>query len=158
MSLNNIREKIILAVIKKIESLSSIQSVIRNLPEDIRELGSVADTQIPLVSITAKLPKPEEGSHKNTRSTEIFIDSYQSILDISITCFYMETMSIPLDSIKGDLADDIFAALNENQTFGLGRVITDFKILNDIVEGFWKPYGAFQYTLRLKYLHSTGGF
>lgn len=154
MAANSISERITEAVKVKMETISSIAKVTRKLPMDLKELGQVADTEIPLIAVSSKLPK--SNPHKNPRSSSQSIDTYQSILEVSVTCFYQYD-GRELDVVKKDLADDVFKALNSDQTFGLGRVITNFEILENVAEIFMDPYGAFQYILRLKYSHGIGG-
>ena len=57
MAENSKRELIILELISNLEDISSINAVERIRPS-FADLGNFADTQLPLVAVVGKLPKP----------------------------------------------------------------------------------------------------
>jgi len=152
MAANNKRESIILAVVAKINELDSIVAVKRKMPEGIDELKTIASIQFPFVSVMAKLPSPEE--HRNTRHrANPHRDKFISQLEIMINCYFMDNQNP--DITMGNLADDLFAKLYEDQT--LGRLAVGLEVVPQQDIGVWDPYGAFSLICRVTYIHGTGG-
>jgi hypothetical protein len=151
MAAGNIRESILQAIVAKVEELDSIEEVRRRMPSGIDELRTIASIQFPFVSVVANLPKPDPKlSHRNMHPRR---QKFYSQLDVNINCYFMDNQTP--DVTMGNLCDDLFAKLYEDQT--LGGLTQSLEVLPQDEIGVWEPYGAFRLICRVNYFHGTGG-
>jgi len=155
MAENSKRELIILELISNLEDISSINAVERIRPS-FADLGNFADTQLPLVAVVGKLPKPVP---KRSGRTTGKMDKFISDLEIDLFCYAMDNVNP--DSKVSDLADDLWTKIYSDPT-----LITDdypkgltleVVVMPEIQVGIWDPYVVFKMVCTYKYIHGTGG-
>lgn len=149
------RELIILELISNIEDISSINTVERVRPS-FADLGSFAETQLPLVAIVGKLPRPVP--KRSGRETGI-MDKFISDLEIDLFCYAMDNVNP--DSKVSDLADDLWAKIYSDPILitddYLKGLALEVIVMPEIQVGIWDPYVVFKMVCTYKYVHGTGG-
>lgn len=155
MANNSKREQIIEALKTNVEDIPAITEVTRVRP-NFTDLENFAGTQLPLVSLVGKLPKPVP--HKAGRRTGLH-DKFISDLDVELYCYALENVNP--DSKVSDLADDLWVKIHSDPTLittaypeGLALQVI---ILPEIQVGIWDPYVVFKMTCTYQYVHDTGG-
>lgn len=150
MADNSIRERIILANIELLKSISKInsESVIRNVPT-LNDLENYSLMQLPVVSVVGKLPEPQ--NHFSSRDGQV--DYIISSLSIDVYVFFQENEEI--DQKISYLLDEFWVKLYSDPTRG-SLVHATWITCNPVPE-YLPPYSAFQLTINHKYKHTTGG-
>lgn len=155
MAANSKRELIILELVNNIEDISSINTVERVRP-NFADLGNFAETQLPLVAVVGKLPKPVP--KRSGRQTGI-VDKFISDLEIDLFCYAMENVNP--DSKVSDLADDLWAKIHSDPTLitddYLKGLTLQVDVMPEIQVGIWDPYVVFKMVCIYKYVHTIGG-
>lgn len=149
MAANSKRELIILQVVSEIESLNSINKVMRRM-QSHSDLKNLAITQLPAVAVVARLPVPDEHTTSRSRiQSDVVISSL--IVDLYI---YFQENNNP-DSVLSDLVDDVWAKLNVDQHKNKLVLSTKVKMIEN--PEYWDPFVAFKASCHFTYVHSTGG-
>ena len=155
MADNSKRELIILELISNIEDISSIVTVERVRPS-FADLGNFAETQLPLVAVVGKLPKPFP--KRSGRQTGV-VDKFVSDLEIDLFCYAMDNVNP--DSKVSDLVDDLWAKIYSDPTLitddYLDGLTLQVEVMPEIQIGVWDPYVIFKIVCTYKYVHGTGG-
>lgn len=149
MAANSQREQIIVYNVDLIKTLPSIKTVIRT-KQSYSQLQQFAVTQLPLVAVVGRLPKPVE---KVSSRTRVKIDLIISELAIDFFVYFQETVSP--DERLSFLADDIWAKLYLDET--MGDLVIGTLLTVDEEPEYWDPFVAFRVTATVKYKHTTGG-
>jgi len=150
MAENSKREQIIMADYALVSAVSSIKAVQRVMPA-FAELENFAQTQFPVCAIVGRLPVPLE--KRSTR--EINVDQIISEIKVDVFTYLQERAGQNVDTEISNIADDLWAALYNDQARG-GLVIDTIIQINEKVN-VWNPFAAFQITAIHKYVHYTGG-
>ena len=155
MADNSKRELIILELISNIEDIGSIVTVERVRPS-FADLGNFAETQLPLVAVVGKLPKPVP--KRSGRQTGV-VDKFISDLEIDLFCYAMDNVNP--DSKVSDLADDLWAKIYSDPILitddYLDGLTLQVEVMPEIQIGIWDPYVIFKIVCTYKYVHGTGG-
>ena len=101
MAENSLRERIILADLTLIQSLSSISTVVRTI-QSYSDLQSYAVTQFPVVAIVGRLPVP---TYKPSLRIREDIDQVLSVLRVDFYTYFMnnENSDTELSSLLDDM-------------------------------------------------------
>lgn len=148
MAENSKREQIILANKALIESVSTIKTINRVLPE-YKELQNFAQTQFPVCAVVGRMPVPEE----KISSRGIQVDQIKS--EIKVDIFTYLQINTNIDTLISDVADDLWKQLYTDQSRN-GLVIKTTLEVNEKIS-VWNPFAAFQITAVHKYIHDSGG-
>ena len=155
MAVNSKREQILVKVTSNMEDISSINRVERVRPS-FADLGNFAGTQLPLVAVVGKLPKPEP---KRSGRISGLVGKFVSDLGVDLFCYAMDNVNP--DSTVSDLTDDIWAKVHSDP-----NLITDdypdgltlqVDVVPEVKVGTWDPYVVFKIGCVYKYVHTTGG-
>ena len=149
MALNSKREQILEAIKGKLTELSSITTVERVRPS-FDDLDSIANTQLPLIAIVGKLPKPVQKLSSRVQGQP---DKFVSALGVEVICYAMD--NVTPDSTVSNLADDIGAKLFEDPTYN--KLLQKIEVDPEVQIGIWDPYVVFKMVCSATYIHGTGG-
>lgn len=150
MATNSKREQIIELTYNMVKTVSSIKSPLRTMP-NYAELQEFAQTQFPVCAVVGRMPIPLE--KRSTR--KINVDQIISELKVDVFTYLQVRSGNQVDTEISNLADDLWAALYNNQNRGGLVIDTTIKINEKI--NVWNPFAAFQITAIHKYVHDTGG-
>lgn len=148
MSVNSLREQIIVANKTIVEALFGITTVTRTVQE-YSELQNFAVTQFPVVAIVGRVPVPK--SKRTGRNGQV--DLILSELNVDFYCYLMNNEEI--DTAISSLLDDLWVALYSDQTRG-GLVMTTEVTADNRIE-YLAPFAAFRLTVLHTYKHGPGG-
>ena len=148
MALNSMREQILEGIKTKLGTVSSITTVKRVRPA-FQDLDTIASTQMPLIAILGKLPKPVQ---KRSSRVQGIPDKFTSVLGVEVYCYALA--NVDPDSVVSDLADDIWASLFTDPL--LGTLLIEFDVSPEVQVGIWDPYIVFRMNCSAKYIHTTG--
>ena len=152
MALNSKREQIMLAVVAKLNTLTGILKVSRRRPT-LEQLTSIANTELPQIAVTAGLPVPNPHFDEQGRLKRR--DLFISELGVEVVFYDMLYDDDSYDATISSFADDLWVALNSDQTWGGLAVETEIEPDSDIT--VYDPYLAFRMKLTIKYIHGIGG-
>jgi hypothetical protein len=150
MTTNSKREQILEAVKDALETVPSLSYVQRRRPS-FADLGTIPQTQLPFCAVVGKLPDPV--SHNPGRQPGIS-DMFKSRLEIEMYIYAMDNQTP--DSTVSNIADDIWAKLWSDPTFG-GLVKGGFSVRPEIEVGYFDPYVVFKMICTGVYYHGIGG-
>lgn len=149
MAANSIREQIILAIKAELEDIDSIKTIARRLPSK-QDLDNYAGTQLPIIAIVARLPKPDPHYiGRSPAAKDVFISN----LRIELYGYFQDNQEP--DSTLSSILDDIWVKLYSDTTKGGLVIQTDLE--PTIHQDFWAPYYAFRLDVNVKYKHTKGG-
>lgn len=143
------REQIILQVVKEVEELESIKSVVRKL-QAYSDLKEFAITQLPVVTVVGRLPVPDE--HVSGRY-KVRVDMVVSKLIVDLYVYFQDRNNP--DSMLSSLANDLWCKLHEDQTKNNLVISTLLQMTED--PEYWDPFVAFKVSCEFKYIHGMGG-
>lgn len=143
------REQIIVATQTLVESLESIKTTVRTIPE-YSDLQDYALTQLPVAAIVGRLPQPTE-KNSGRRSAEVLQIKSRLIIDLFI---YFEA-NVNADSEVSRLLNDLWVVLYQDQS--RGGLVLDTKITAQEDTQRWAPFVAFKISCIHNYIHDTGG-
>lgn len=149
MSVNSIRENIILQIRTELETLESIKTV-RRIRPSLNELSSFPSTQLPLIAVESGLPSPIQ--KKSSRIPGV-TDNFISELIINIFCYALENVNP--DSLISNLADDIWNVLYLDPLHN--NLCLSTNIYPQLQTAIWHPYIAFSFKTTLTYIHTRKG-
>ena len=152
MADTSIREWLILSVVDKLKDVANIKEVSRRRPT-LEQLQSMAQTQLPLIAVTAGLPVPNP--HWNERNPTRKTDKFKSDLVVDAVLYDMLYEDDQYDSRISELANDLWIALHSDQTWGGYAAQTT--VAPDADVAVWDPYLAFRMRLTITYIHGIGG-
>lgn len=148
MAENSKREQIAAYVVTLLEGLDSIKTVERTKLNYSR-LEQFSDPQIPVAAVVAGFPVPKEKVSGKDNSVDLIV----SELTVKILVYGRDKENP--DILASNLADDVWAKLYSDQTFG--GLILGMRLVFDSDPQFWEPYVAFQLNCIVRYKHYTGG-
>ena len=146
MAENSFRERIILANISLVESLSSITTVVRTI-QSYSDLQNYAITQFPIVAVVGRLPIP---TYKHSLRIREDIDQVLSTLRIDYYTYFMDNEDS--DSQLSILLDDMWSKLHTNPTRDNICLETTLEMTEE--SQVYAPYGAFRITSIHQYSHT----
>ena len=149
MAENSLRERIILADLTLIQSLSSISTVVRTI-QSYSDLQSYAVTQFPVVAIVGRLPVP---TYKPSLRIREDIDQVLSILRVDFYTYFMNNENS--DTELSSLLDDMWVKLHSDPTRSRICLGTTLEMTEDTQ--VFAPYGAFRITAIHQYKHTIEG-
>lgn len=152
MAPNSRRERIIVYVVDQLETLASINTVVRRMPS-LSELEDFALPQLPVAAVIGRMPTPATAGIAThiSRRTSVDIIVSELVIDVLV---YAQDLGTP-DTTVSDLADDLWALLYADQRMGGLVVETRLELEEETL--YWHPYVAFRLSVRVKYKHDTGG-
>lgn len=159
MADNSKREQIIQYWVDKFEADDTVAkrrfAKVQRLMPKFADMGSIAETMLPLLAIVAKLPKPVE--HKKSRAPGGTGDYFISALEVEFIVYFMDNEEP--DKMISDLADDIWATLYGDTTSGSkpDDLTLGLTVMPEPVIGMWDPYVVFKMVCSFSYYHTTGG-
>ena len=152
MAINSKREQIIRAVVVQLESIPKIVVIKRQRP-NLEALGSVPQTMLPMMAVTAGLPVPV--SHISRQVGHNKADLFLSELSVEIVTYDMLYDDEKYDERVSEMADDIWVKLWADQTWSGLAEGTSVDPEADVA--VWSPYLAFKMICKITYKHTTGG-
>ena len=150
MAVNSKRERVLNTVKDNLDQLPSISTVQRVRPQ-FADLEGIAATQLPMIAVVGKLPKPVE---KRSARVQGDVDKFVSELGVELYCYLLA--NVEPDSAISDIADDIWKKLWESPTLGFKWVL-ELSVTPEVQVGMWDPYAVFKIDCQYKYVHDTGG-
>ncbi len=147
MAADSKRERIILALIARLHGLGWVRTVARRPYAYAEELDSFAQTQFPVVSLLAQLPKPEQ--ERRAGAGKEFV----STLDVDLYVFALEA-STP-DAALSSMLDDLWRALFQDRR--LGGLALDLTVLPETEAAHRPPYVGAWLRARVTYVHDHLG-
>lgn len=152
MADNSKRERIILAVVADLGTLSGVKTVSRRRPT-LEQLQGTAQTELPKIAVTAGLPVPDP--HMKELQKTRLRDKFVSNIELEIVYYDLLYNDDEYDSRISSIADDLWTLLHANQSWGGLATATDVRPDSDVA--IWDPYLAFKITLTIQYIHGIGG-
>lgn len=149
MASNSIREQIIVAEKAVLETLTTIKTVSRTRIA-FSDLDTIANTQLPMLALVGKLPKPVDKLSSRQQGVP---DKFISELGIDVYCYALA--NVDPDTMVSTLADDIWTQLFLDPT--VGGLALETKITPEVQVGVWDPYIAFKMLCSITYIHGRGG-
>ena len=152
MADNSKRERIIVYVVDKLETLATIKTVKRT-KQSYGELEDFAGPQLPVAAVVGRMPTESSSGYKTHTSQRSCVDII--ISDLAVDVFvYAQEAETP-DTLISNLADDLWALLYADQKMGGLVIATKLALEEDTA--YWHPYLAFKITVNVQYKHDTGG-
>jgi hypothetical protein len=152
MADNSKRERIIVYVVDLLETLASINTVVR-VKQTYQELENFSGPQMPVAAVVGRLPVPSTSGMQTHISRRTSVDII--ISDLAIDVFVYGQDNVAPDTLVSNLADDLWALLYQDQK--MGGLVVETRLILDEENEFWHPYVAFKLTVQVKYKHDTGG-
>ncbi len=154
MAANSKRERIIAKVVTLLETLATIETVVRR-KQTYSELDDFAVTQLPVAAVVGRMPKSSSSGVSTHISRRTSVDIVISELRIDVYV-YAQDKETP-DTTISDLADDLWALLYADQTLGMKGTVVSLRLELEENPEYWEPFLAFKLTVVVKYKHDTGG-
>jgi hypothetical protein len=151
MAANSRREQILLKLIDELTALRTIKFVERKDFQGLKDLQGYAETQLPIAVIMGRLPSPE---YKISGRDGHTVDKVHSTLGVDVLVYAHDNVNP--DSTISDLADDVWAAILDDETHGF-KWVTGTQIIPEVNIGVWDPYCAFSMLVNITYIHGKGG-
>jgi len=154
MAADSEREKNILALIARLESLSWIGGAnhIKRTRPTLSELKNYPDTLLPMIVVEAKLPVIDE--HRPARATTKK-DLFLSSLTVDIFTYFIENEN--QDSLISNYLDDLWNLIYTDQSNNGNCFETQLTPNKDDSILLMQPYTAFRISIILKYKHTIEG-
>lgn len=152
MAANSKRERIIVKVKTLLETLGTINTVVRR-KQTYSELDDFALTQLPVAAVVGRMPKTPSSGITTHISRRTSVDVVISELRVDVFV-YAQDKETP-DTTISNLADDLWALLYADQK--LGGLVIELRLELEENAEYWEPFLAFKITVVTKYKHDTGG-
>jgi hypothetical protein len=149
MSANSKRERIIEANLCLVESLSSIKTAQRTIP-NYSDLQNFAITQLPVAAVVGRLPVPVE-KHSGRRSAEVLQVRSKLVVDVFVYLQANENADTEISA----LMDDLWVALYADQS--RGALVLSTEIVPEENTQYYAPFAAFKLSVVHYYIHDIGG-
>jgi len=145
------REQIIKYIETQLNKSLILKFVTRRLAS-YDDLKSFAGTQFPLACMVSGLPVAQDKLSSRIQGT---IEKTISALSIDCYVYLMDSSDSKADSLISDTADELKKLILSDPR--QGKLVLSTSIEFEPHVGRWDPFVAFKITIKMNYLHTTGG-